>query len=190
MIFKHSAALIAVILFSILILFLPFHLTKYIVFTPENWHKNINFNIDDPGIDKIEVEVSARLVPYNFLTDYIGGLAISMNQCAVSVRFFDVNYLLCQYFKIKVGPANLLGENLWFSPKSGKLSAGLSGIRTIYFDKKSFKLGENKICIRTIDNQCPYFPSLGDVFIIKNIKITAYNEKKGKREVLFILNKN
>lgn len=187
---KHIYALITIILLLILIHILPFHSTNYIVLTPENWHKIINFNINDPRVYKLEVTLSARLVPYNHLTDYIGGLGIAVNKQLPLRGDFGMPVVVSKLFEDKENIfQEILKRALWYAPRYFEGSRGLSGERTIWFDGNNLQPGANELSLTSYDNNSGKFPSVGDGFIIKNIVIKAYYSETDAKKDIFILKK-
>jgi hypothetical protein len=172
-----------------MIRFLPFY-SSYLIITPENCHKIIKFNIGNSAIERLEVLISARLVPYNYLTDYIGGLGIALNKQLPATGEFGMPLAVSNYFKNKENTLKaILSRILWYAPRYYEGSKGLSGDRVIWFDNTNFKVGMNELTITSCDNKSGTFPSLGDAIIIKNIRIKAYGKVEGERNTIFILNK-
>lgn len=187
-IIKHIFALVTVILLSIVIHLFPFHSTNYIVLTPGNQSKVIEFDLNNFNIEKLEVIVSARLVPYNHLADYFGPLEIRINGGRLpSNGDFGLPHIMYEFFERKGSISqNILEKILWYAPNYYKASMGLSGIRTVWFNEADLRYGLNILSITSCDNGSG--PSLGDAFIIKNVIIRSHNEIEDRIDIVFALN--
>lgn len=176
---RHACVSMVIILTVAVVHLSKIHSIKYVVLTPENESKIIEFDLYDLDIEKLEVTISARLVPYSYWPDYCGSLAVEVNDNLPIAGDFGLPSIVAESFKKEDSAfRDVLEKLLWYAPSYYKASMGLSGSRTVWFDKTVLNHGSNRLSIIRYD-ETPGF-SLGNAFIIKDIMIRSYNKQRAE----------